>query len=32
MFLARIQALGLSIPPTEEKVYPGIFRPLIWLS
>ena len=29
MFLARIQALGLSVPPAEYRVYPGIFRPLI---
>jgi hypothetical protein len=28
MSLARIQALGLSVPPAEYRVYPGIFRPL----
>jgi len=30
MFLARIQALGLCVYPAEYRVYPGIFRPLIW--
>ena len=29
MFIARIQAQGLSISPAENKVYPEIFRPLI---
>jgi hypothetical protein len=32
MFLARIQALGLSFPPAEYRVYPGIFRPLMQAS
>ena len=29
MFLTRIHAVGLSIPPVEKRVYPGIFRPII---
>jgi hypothetical protein len=29
MFLASIQALGLSVPPADYGVYPGIFRSLI---
>jgi hypothetical protein len=29
MFLARMQALGLSFPPAEYRVYPGKFRPLM---
>ena len=29
LFLVRIQVLGLSIPPAETRVHPGIFRPLI---
>jgi len=29
MFLTKIQALGLSFPPAEYRVYPGIFKPLI---
>lgn len=30
MFLTRIHAVGLSIPPAEKRVYPGVFRPIIW--
>jgi len=30
MFLARTQVVGLYIALTEYRVYPGIFRPLIW--
>jgi hypothetical protein len=32
MFLARIQSLGLPGPPAEDKIYPGIFKPLIQSS
>ena len=32
MFRARIHALGLSFPPAEYWVYPGIFKTLIQLS
>jgi len=32
LFLIRIQALGLSIPLVENRVYHGIFMPLIWPS
>jgi hypothetical protein len=28
MFLARIHARGLSFPPAEYRVYPGILKPL----